>query len=119
MTQAFNYEEAMAQVGDSDELLAELIEVFQGEYPPLLEEIRNAIAQQQASDLRRAAHTLKGSAQVLGAGPTAEAALRLEQMGREDNLAGADQAFAELQAEIERLMNALERWRHDGAADQT
>jgi two-component system, sensor histidine kinase and response regulator len=111
MHPAFDYEEAMAQVGGSDELLAELVEVFRGEYPPLLDEMEQAIARQQAAALLQAAHTLKGSAQVLGAGPAAEAALRLEQMGRNDQLSGATQAYETLRVEIAHLLLALEEWR--------
>lgn len=116
MAPAFDYEEAMAQVGGSDELLAELIEVFRGEYPPLLDAIEQAIARQQADALMEAAHTLKGSVKVLGAGPAADAALRLEQMGRDGELSGANQACEALRVEIAHLMHALEEWRQGGAA---
>lgn len=46
--------------GDTD-LLAELVPLFLDDYPLLLEEIRSAIEKTDLEQLRRAAHTLKGT----------------------------------------------------------
>jgi hypothetical protein len=53
------------------------------------------------------AHTLRGSADCFSAKHTVEAALRLELMGREKNLAGAEDACTTLGQEVERLNAAL------------
>jgi HPt (histidine-containing phosphotransfer) domain-containing protein len=57
--------------------------------------------------LRRAAHTLKGSAHVFGAAAAAEAAHRLEEIGREEAFADAGEALALLDDEVARLLPAL------------
>lgn len=118
MTQPFNEQEALEQVGGDTDLLRELIDVFRQECPALLEQIHTAIAQGHAADLQRAAHTLKGSARVLGAAPAAEVAARLEQMGHAGQVAEARGACRTLEAEIDRLMAALNR-RSDHAPNNT
>ena len=99
--------EALERTGGSVEVLQELVELFFEECPKLMDQIRHAIARGEAPELRRAAHTLKGSVSVFGAEPAREAAWRLESMGREGNLSQAETAWAALENEIERLKPAL------------
>ena len=72
-----------------------------------MKRIRHAITDEAPSDLQRAAHTLKGSIQFFGAKRPAEAALRLETKGREEDLSGAEEAWFLLVKEIEQLMPRL------------
>jgi CheY-like chemotaxis protein len=104
---ALDWAVARERVGGSLDLLQEMIELFVREHPKLLGEIRQAVAAADAPRLHRAAHTLKGSADCFAAGPTVAAAQRLEQMGRQADLAGADEALRVLEREIERLLRAL------------
>jgi CheY-like chemotaxis protein len=90
------------------ELLRELVETFFEEYPELLSQIREAIAHGDNTALMRAAHTLKGSVGVFATKPAFEAALKLEMMGRNGDLAHAEEAYAVLEKELERLKMALE-----------
>ena len=85
-----------------------LAEVFLAEYPKMVREIRAAIDTGAHAELRRTAHTLKGSAALFLAEPTVAAALRLERMGEEGSLAGAESAFSALETETARLAEALE-----------
>jgi len=93
--------------GGSVETLKEVVELFSVECSKLMKRIRDAITNQDPSELQRAAHTLKGSVQVFGGKRTAAAALRLETMGRGENLDGAEEAWSALVSEIERLMPML------------
>jgi HPt (histidine-containing phosphotransfer) domain-containing protein len=103
----FDRAEALERTGGSVEILEELAGVFTEQAPLLLAQIRQAITEGNAPELRRAAHTLKGSAAVFAAGPVVEAALRLETRGREERLEGAEADAAGLEAELERLVSAL------------
>ena len=67
----------------------------------------DAIKNEDPSALQRAAHTLKGSVRVFGAERAASAALRIEKLGGDENLAGAQEALAELAEEIDKLMPML------------
>jgi CheY-like chemotaxis protein len=98
---------ALERVGGDRELLRELVALFCAECPKLLREVRDATAREHAADLRRAAHTLKGSVGNFGATAAVNAALELEMRGHEGNLAGAAAAVVRLETEIDRLLPAL------------
>jgi PAS domain S-box-containing protein len=97
----------LEQTGANAETLKEIVELFAVESAKLMKRIRDAITSEDTSELQRAAHTLRGSIRVFGAERPAAAALRLETMGRDENLVDAEQAWQVLVKEIERLMPLL------------
>jgi len=97
----------LERTGADEETLKEIVELFVTESAKLTRRIRDAITNDDASELQRAAHTLKGSIRIFGAERAAAAALRLENMGREKNLADAEEAWQVLVNEIERLKPLL------------
>lgn len=106
---------ALKRAGGDEELLKELAGLCLDECPRLLAEIRGAVARQDGAKLRLSAHALKGSVATLGAGEAAAAALRLEEMGRDQTWAGADAALEALEAAVGRLGPALEELRAGAA----
>jgi two-component system, sensor histidine kinase and response regulator len=111
----FDWEVARERIGGSDDVLRDLAELFVTECPKMMEQIRTAIDDGADADLRRAAHTLKGSAAVFVAEPTVAAALRLEEMGESGERAGVEEAWQTLEAEVDRLMPALRQAAGTGA----
>ena len=103
----FEWDAALENVGGDEAMLRELAEMFFAECPKLMQQIREHIASEDGPELRRAAHTLKGSAHVFGAEEVAEAAHRLEEIGREEMFADAEEALALLEDEVARLLPAL------------
>ncbi|MCY4603831.1 MAG: response regulator, partial [Gemmatimonadetes bacterium] len=103
----FEWDAALESVGGDEAMLRELAEMFFAECPKLMQQIREHIAGADGPELRRAAHTLKGSAHVFGAEAAAEAAHRLEEIGREEAFADAEEALALLEDEVARLLPAL------------
>jgi two-component system sensor histidine kinase/response regulator len=93
----------LEQTGGNAETLKEIVELFVVESAKLMKRIRNAITSEDASELQRAAHTLKGSIRIFGAERPAAAALRLENIGRDKNLLEAEEAWQVLVKEIELL----------------
>ena len=75
----------------------------------LIEQIHRAITEKDAKSLRRAAHTVKGSAALFVAEDTAARAKALEMMGREARFDGAPEALVELRSAVKRLLTALEQ----------
>jgi len=63
--------ELRESVGDDPEFLAELIDDFIADAPAQLESLRQAASSGDASEARRAAHTLKGNSRTFGAGDLA------------------------------------------------
>ncbi len=112
----FEWDAALESVGGDEAMLRELAQLFFVECPKLMQQIREHIASEDGPELRRAAHTLKGSAHVFGAEEAAGAAHRLEEIGREgfdgeisrtEAFADAEEALALLEDEVARLLPAL------------
>ncbi len=107
--QRLDWELARERIGGSEEILRDLAELFVRESPKMMQEIRAAIDRSDHPELRRTAHTLKGSAAVFVAQPTVDAALQLEQLGARGTLDGAEEAWSELAAEVDGLLPVLRR----------
>jgi CheY-like chemotaxis protein/HPt (histidine-containing phosphotransfer) domain-containing protein len=106
---AFDRVEALKRVGDSEDILRELVELFRVECPKQMAEIQDKKAADDLPGLARAAHTLKGSVGIFAAQAAYDAALRIETMGRNGDASKFDEAWADLEREIERLSSAFER----------
>jgi HPt (histidine-containing phosphotransfer) domain-containing protein len=94
--------------GDLD-LLREVASVFLECTPPLLDELRDAVAARDSEAVSRLAHRLRGSLANFGAEDTVEVAFRLEKMGVDGELAGADEAFERLTAGYQALRAGVDR----------
>jgi HPt (histidine-containing phosphotransfer) domain-containing protein len=100
--------EMLTHVDGDRQLLKEIVELFLEDCPKQLSDIRQAITQGDSAALMRTAHTLKGSVGNFAAKAAVDLALQLEMMGRQGNLAGAQEACSTLEKEIEHLKLALE-----------
>src|SRR4030088_14883 len=88
---------ALANLGDDEELLSEIAELFLTEYPAILADARQAATDRDPLRLERAAHSLKGSVANFGAEDAYQAAMQLELMGRSRDLKGVEEAYAALE----------------------
>ncbi|WP_417389774.1 response regulator [Gimesia sp.] len=102
-----DWQQAMEKSEIPAEALNELGQIFLTEAPRLLSEIREALKDNDAQSLRRAAHTLKSSAALFEAHPAAAAALKLELLGKEKKLSEAREALENLDREFDRLLPAV------------
>jgi HPt (histidine-containing phosphotransfer) domain-containing protein len=82
--------------GEPD-LIVELIDIYLSDAPQWVEAMRTAVAGRDATLLRRAAHTLKGSSGSMGIRKVAEACAMLEQLDVTDS------------AEVEERLQLLDR----------
>jgi signal transduction histidine kinase/CheY-like chemotaxis protein/HPt (histidine-containing phosphotransfer) domain-containing protein len=99
--------ESLRELGHGDDFLGELRQLFLDDTPQRLTEIRDAVFAGDAPLLLRAAHGLKSSAGNLGAVRMRELCAALETDGRNAQLSESRQRFAELEAEYERVRQAL------------
>jgi two-component system sensor histidine kinase/response regulator len=97
----------LARVGGDPILFRDVIELFLDDCPNQLDQIREAIHDQQADRIYRAAHKLKGSAGNFDAHEVMALLQRLEARARDGDLATCVSVFVEIEAEAERLMTAL------------
>ncbi len=108
----FNRETALANVGGSEELFQEIVELFTRECPKQIDAMRQARMTGNNADLARIAHTLKGAISHFEAQSAWEAALRIETMARDGRLDDYEAAWSSLKQEIARLQAALAQGLH-------
>jgi CheY-like chemotaxis protein len=105
---AIDWANALERAGGDPELLRELVRLFLTEHPHWLAGLREGLAaSRSAAALRDAAHSLKGALGTLAAQDAFDAALRVEALGRQGSLLGAEETCALLEQELERLRPAL------------
>ncbi|MBI1834589.1 MAG: response regulator, partial [Burkholderiales bacterium] len=104
----FNYAQAL-QSGDA-EILAIITPMFLEACDQQVEEIRLAIASQQADDVYRTAHTLKGLVGNFNATPIEEATRALEQKGKAGDISDSEHLFARIVEEMPTLKIALKTY---------
>ncbi|MFP4584332.1 MAG: ATP-binding protein [Desulfococcaceae bacterium] len=95
-------------VGGLPRIARELIRLYRQNCPELVEKVRRAVEAADARKLKESAHALKGMSLNLSAGPVAEASLRLERLGRSEDLTHAAREFQTLEEEVARLKKELD-----------
>ncbi|MBI1853162.1 MAG: PAS domain S-box protein [Planctomycetes bacterium] len=94
-------------------LKTELIDIFLDDAPKKCAILRDAVKKGDGAGLERAAHALKGASGNLGARPLAALCATLEQVGRSGNVSTAGAAVDRLDAELDRVREALLRARDE------
>jgi CheY-like chemotaxis protein/HPt (histidine-containing phosphotransfer) domain-containing protein len=105
-------ERALAQIrtlqrSGAPDLLGKIIDLYLESSASLLQQIREAVAEENGEALRRAAHSLKSSSANVGATELAAACKELEQRGRENNLWGVAELLSEMDTLYPRVCQAL------------
>lgn len=106
----FDVQATLEFVEGDQHLMHDLLGAVMEETPRLMEQIRMAISQRDDQSLRLAAHTLKSSIAILGAGETSAVAAKLETLAREGNLDDVEPLHADLQSRTDALLKALETY---------
>jgi HPt (histidine-containing phosphotransfer) domain-containing protein len=94
-------------VGGDLEFLGELIETFFEDSPEQLAAAQEALANDNAEALRRAAHSLKSNSANFGAMELSQKCKELEEMAKSGTLAGAAGLIDQVAAEYEKAEAAL------------
>ena len=92
--------------GETD-LVVELIDLYLGDAPQWVDAMRAAASGEDATALKRAAHTLKGSSGSLGIRQVAETCRRLEQSDCSDSAGGVAALLLRLDCDFARARAAL------------
>jgi HPt (histidine-containing phosphotransfer) domain-containing protein len=101
--------EALSRVADDEVLLKELFDELFAMLPECLEQIDSAAENGDADTVRRAAHSLKGSAANLSAKALAGLAFRIEELGREKRLSNLPPLRARFEDAVRDLREAVEK----------
>jgi HPt (histidine-containing phosphotransfer) domain-containing protein len=95
-------------VGGEALLLAELIDSFLEDTPPLLAKLRAALEQKDTAGLRLASHTLKSSSRDFGALKLSELCRNLEARAKAAELEGLEEQVLQVEREYTLVQAALE-----------
>jgi signal transduction histidine kinase/CheY-like chemotaxis protein len=106
-TEVFDVDALRGRVEQDLDLLAEMVELYLSNSPLLLEEVESAVAARDREKIARAAHTLKGMLTSMCADASAETARHLETVGKNGDLARADQVLSALKNQLDRLRTVL------------
>ena len=102
--------ELLMETLDGDPVAVQMmVEIFRSSQGHQLRDIVQAVAMRDPKALKEAAHTLKGSLYSIAAKPAAAVALRLEILGRNDDLESAPRILDELHQELDRLGPVLDK----------
>jgi PAS domain S-box-containing protein len=100
---------ALANLRDlgGDAFLGEVIDAFLADAPALIATLHSSLEEQNAEELRRAAHTLKSNGATLGAAEFAELCRTLEQRAKDGELDGASELVDQIEQQYRPLEEAL------------
>jgi HPt (histidine-containing phosphotransfer) domain-containing protein len=98
------------RVEDDLDLLREMIDLFLDSSPLLMAELEVGVERRDCQTIERTAHALKGAMQSLAAAPAAQAAMRVEELGRAGNLQCVESAMQDLKCEFRRLNVELQAY---------
>jgi PAS domain S-box-containing protein len=100
--------QSLRQMVAGDQLaLAELLHCYRREAAKLIQEIRAAVATQDAQSLWKTAHKLKSSSASIGATSLAQLCQQLEVQGKSNTLVGCANICSQIQQEYEQVETAL------------
>ncbi|MEP7016284.1 MAG: response regulator, partial [Verrucomicrobiota bacterium] len=99
--------ELLAQFGEDEDLLRELIALFREDTPRLFDVIHEAIVKRDAPSLAAGAHKLLSSLGAFGAENAHNLTQQLEEQGRQANFERAEKQVIELGHEIDRIHTFL------------
>jgi CheY-like chemotaxis protein len=98
---------AMQSVQGDEELLWDVLDAFIQEGPQLVSAIDAAMVGEDAPELRRTAHTLKGSLRTIGAAPLAEHAEAIEMEAKAGRISDRQAFQQQLAPAVVKLVEAL------------
>ncbi|MBU0467877.1 MAG: Hpt domain-containing protein [Candidatus Omnitrophica bacterium] len=100
--------EFLERVQDDKELLLELIDIFAEDYLAKRELLKAAVENSDYEEIKGISHSLKGASGNISAKKLRLILLQFEEMGKAQDLAGAQDVLADLDKEYERVAARFE-----------
>src|ERR1043165_10005526 len=98
-----NVNAALYRFDDDRDFMIAMLKEYREHLPERLKEIHAALQEGDANRLARLGHNLKGISLNFSAEPVADLALKLEEMGKREDLTNAAALVAQLDVEVQRL----------------
>jgi two-component system sensor histidine kinase/response regulator len=103
----YNREQLLSQCDGDEELVRELVSIFNDNTPQIVRAVGEAVEKCDALALAAQAHKLLSSLGIFGAGRAHALALRLEKHGQQNDFGGASKRFTELERETDKIYAAF------------
>jgi HPt (histidine-containing phosphotransfer) domain-containing protein len=103
-------EQALQRLGNDEDLLRDIIQIYLEDAPGMVRKIHAAVEEEDANNLQRSAHSLKGLASTLSAHEVVDVAYRLEHIAATRNLADAAKTAAEVDQRVDELSRAVQEY---------
>ena len=107
MSRAFDEKELLERIDNDWDFLAETVQMLASDGPRLLDQIKTAVAANDAPAVGRAAHTLKGMISNFCSPETQAAAFEVEKLGKAADLSAAPVAMKTLEDQLQTLVAEL------------
>ncbi len=101
--EAVDVNEFLERVQNDKDLLLELLDIFSEDFREKRRQMETAVKQNDCDGIKRLTHALKGSSGNISAKPLRDTFLKLEDMGRNKNLSGAENILADMDKKFEEL----------------
>ena len=99
--QVLDLKEFLERVQDDKELLLELLDIFVEDYKDKSRQLDEAVQRNNYEQVRSVAHSLKGASGNISAKVMCQTFTKLEEMGKDSNLAGAGELLRALKGQFE------------------
>ena len=109
-TSAIDHAELLHRLYGDEQIAADVVRLFIDECGTMVDAVGSALATRDVELVRRAAHTLKGSASTAAAHGVADAGRTVERLAAEGQLDALDAAWAQLSKEATLLLQVPPIW---------
>ena len=104
---SFDLNSLSERLGGDIALLRRMVNLFIEECPSMVAAVRDGLSGDDATEVRRAAHAMKGALLSMSANDLAETAGKLESAAAEDRLGRCRELLTALESESARLVHEL------------
>ncbi|MCK4236764.1 MAG: response regulator, partial [Candidatus Krumholzibacteria bacterium] len=105
--EAFDLDGLMDRIGGDEEIFAEIMDIFLGDFQAQAEQLKQALDDGDAGLVERVAHSVKGACLNIGASALSDVAFEIEKIGKGKELEGAVPLVEELEKGFEKFKAAL------------
>ncbi len=105
--------EFLERIQNDKALLWELLDIFVEDFQQKKKLLHEALRSNDAVEVRKLAHALKGSAANISAHQLSGVLLELEKKGKNNTLTGADELLADMDKKFEALLVRIGRLREE------
>ena len=106
-TISWDIAQTLERLGGDEKLFHEIVGIFLEDGPKQMTTLRHAIAEGNAADIEKAAHSLKGELGYLGVSEFQQKAHELEEMGRKHDLQHTAEVFAAFETGISGVLTSM------------